>query len=178
MLPLVLRPTTYLREYLHPLADYKSLNLNVMQHLSHITQARQAHRDGHRHAAQVRARLYARVESCHLVLMLKEAQLLYANGQAMLAKERDAAAATAASAAAAAAGVANGGEANSSLQTSAAANIVVHFQLLAQQVQQDPVLGHSHRLSVGQVRDDVEPSSEAVSRIGEQPVLIDALLCI
>ena len=28
----------YLREYLHPLTEYTSLNLNVMQHLSYITQ--------------------------------------------------------------------------------------------------------------------------------------------
>jgi hypothetical protein len=38
-----LRPTMqiaadYLREYLHPLTDYTSIDLNVMQHLSYITQ--------------------------------------------------------------------------------------------------------------------------------------------
>ena len=38
-----LRPTMqiaadYLKDYLHPLTEYTSLNLNVMQHLSHITQ--------------------------------------------------------------------------------------------------------------------------------------------
>ena len=120
--------------------------------------------------------------------MLKEAQLLYANGQALLAKERDAAAAAAAaaaaSAAAAAAGVANGGgEANSSLQTTPPAPPQTSSSTSSDLLNKSNKIQYLailivYRLVKSETTSNAAQQQQQVSWIGEQPALIDALLRI